>query len=174
MRSAVESIRRTSVWAIRIAGASLVGACATPDPAGGEVAQQVSDGGYRDRASDDEAEGSAGDARVTCMAEVLSTEEFCSGDCPTLADERCGAVSPPVRWQVLEGCGYVKFLYIGDLGDYWLRIYSTVTGELVSAYRRGSLLDPATRCPIDTSTGVEPECEWMESSWCAVRDAGGD
>lgn len=92
-----------------------------------------------------------------------SLEDFCetSGSACTLPDDlACRPDTLP--WVTLfEGCGYVRRMTQGDVGDSWTHVWSETTGELV--FYTSSRSD-SDLCSPTWIVGEMPDCDdWEEA-----------
>jgi hypothetical protein len=142
------------------------------DSPGGED----SAGGVEDPPSEPGTGGLADDGGVGgaggCTSEKLPLE-----DCPTCAEEKltaelCHDFRGIIGW-VLEGCGYLRSSWEGDVGDTGESFYSLKTGALVYTFIDQQEWDGEYDCSF-VSYGEEPLCDdWGPSTYCSAAGGAG-
>lgn len=87
--------------------------------------------------------------------------DFCTGnDCSMPSNLSCNEYGLPTV-TIYRGCGYVRRVLRGDVGDWWAYTWFEETGDLVHFYSQ-----PTTNygCYPTTTAGVMPFCEeWLVS-----------
>jgi hypothetical protein len=115
----------------------------------------------------------------TCGKQEVSVQTYCSyiRNCEPLdsqpLDNRWTCLTPQggiVTEQIDEGCGYVRFSYVGDVSDSWGRIYDQVGGQLIYLWNNGRL---SFGCTDSIRAGQEPTCETWTPKVCPTAGEDG-
>jgi hypothetical protein len=95
-----------------------------------------------------------------------SLTEACGQPCASLAEWDCTPIVSLVQVKVEQGCGFVRFAYMGDLGDTWGRIYAADSGKVVHVWNRVFFNDG---CSIGAVAGEEPTCSDWQPDTCVAK-----
>ena len=103
------------------------------------------------------------------MPRMMTVADYCASlpnGCP---DEPSDCEFGVMR-SVERGCGFVKYVYEGDVSDHWTAVYDSRTGKVVHYTHNGMY---SSFCASPLIVGTMPECETWSVKSCPFGEGDG-